>query len=105
MILIGQSYGGAIATMMAHAQPARVAGLMLLSSYLGEPGPTARRLLQLGARLGGVIPRDLQNAVKEIHGQPAQLDHVRSALSRLRIPVHIVYGDADDFAPIEAARR
>jgi pimeloyl-ACP methyl ester carboxylesterase len=104
LILIGQSYGGAIATLMAHAQPARVASLMLLSSYLGEPGPTARRLLQLGGRLGGVIPRDLQNAVKEINEQPAQLGDVRSALSRLRVPVHIVHGDADDFAPIETAR-
>jgi pimeloyl-ACP methyl ester carboxylesterase len=104
LILIGQSYGGAIATLMAQAQPAKVAGLMLLSSYFGEPGPTARRLMQLGGRLGAVIPRDLQNAVKEINEQPAQLADVRSALSHLRVPVHIVHGDADDFAPIETAR-
>jgi pimeloyl-ACP methyl ester carboxylesterase len=104
MILIGQSYGGAIATLMADAQSNRIAGLVLLSSYLGEPGPTARRLLHMGARLGGVIPRDLQNAVKEIIGQPAQLDDVRAALRRLPIPVRLVHGDADDFAPIETAR-
>ena len=104
LILIGQSYGGAIATLMAYAQPARVAGLMLLSSYLGEPGPTARRLLQLGDRLGGLIPRDLQNAVKEINAQPAQLAQMRDAFSRVRAPVHLVHGDADDFAPIEKAR-
>jgi pimeloyl-ACP methyl ester carboxylesterase len=104
LILVGQSYGGAIATLMADAQPGRVASLVLLSSYLGEPGPTARRLLQLGARLGGVIPRDLQNAVKEINGQPAQLGEVRAALKRLRMPVHVLHGDADDFAPIDVAR-
>jgi alpha/beta superfamily hydrolase len=89
---------------MADARPARVGGLVMLSSYLGEPGPTAQRLLQLGARLGGVIPRDLQNAVEEITGQPAQLGEVRAALRRLPIPVHVVHGDADDFAPIETAR-
>jgi len=104
LILVGQSYGGAIATLMADARPARVGGLVMLSSYLGEPGPTAQRLLQLGARLGGVIPRDLQNAVEEITGQPAQLGEVRAALRRLPIPVHVVHGDADDFAPIETAR-
>jgi len=104
LILVGQSYGGAIATLMADAQPARVAGLVMLSSYLGEPGPTARRLLQLGARLSGVIPRDLQNAVVEITRQPAQLSDMRAALRRLSIPVHVVHGDADDFAPIETAR-
>jgi pimeloyl-ACP methyl ester carboxylesterase len=77
---------------------------VLLSSYLGEPGPTAKRLLKLGSRLGGVIPRDLQNAVKEIIAQPAQLGDVRIALSRLPVPVHMVHGDADDFAPIATAR-
>jgi pimeloyl-ACP methyl ester carboxylesterase len=104
IVLVGQSYGGAIAALMADKRPARVASLVMLSSYLGEPGPTARRLLQLGARLGGVIPRDLQNAVKEITGQPSQLDEVRAALRRLPMPVHVVHGDADDFAPIETAR-
>jgi pimeloyl-ACP methyl ester carboxylesterase len=104
LVLVGQSYGGAIATLMAHARPRRVASLVLLSSYLGEPGPTAKRLLQLGSRLGGVIPRDLQNAVKEIIAQPAQLGDVRIALSRLPVPVHMVHGDADDFAPIATAR-
>jgi pimeloyl-ACP methyl ester carboxylesterase len=104
VLLVGQSYGGAIATLMAAAQPARISGLVLLSSYLGEPGPTARRLLQLGARLGAVIPRDLQNAVKEINGQPAQLSAVRQALGHLSMPVHVVHGDADDFAPIDNAR-
>jgi pimeloyl-ACP methyl ester carboxylesterase len=104
IVLIGQSYGGAIATLMAEANPKRIAGLVLLSSYLGEPGPTARRLLQLGARLSGLIPRDLRNAVTEIHGQPSQLDQIHRALAALPVPVHVVHGDADDFAPIEAAK-
>jgi pimeloyl-ACP methyl ester carboxylesterase len=104
LVLVGQSYGGAIATLMAQARPRRVASLVLLSSYLGEPGRTAKRLLQLGSRLGGVIPRDLQNAVKEITAQPAQMDEVRIALSRLSAPVHVIHGDADDFAPIETVR-
>jgi pimeloyl-ACP methyl ester carboxylesterase len=104
IILIGQSYGGAIATLMADANPKRIAGLVLLSSYLGEPGPTARRLVELGSRLGGLIPRDLRNAVREIQDQPTQLAHVRDALAHVDTPVHVVHGDADDFAPIETAR-
>ena len=104
VVLIGQSYGGAIATLMAEANPGRVAALVLLSSYLGEPGPTARRLMQLGSRLAGVIPRDLRNAVIEIANQPAQLAAVRNALERVSAPVHVIHGDADDFAPIETAR-
>jgi pimeloyl-ACP methyl ester carboxylesterase len=104
IILVGQSYGGAIAALMADANPGNVAGVVLLSSYLGEPGPTARRLVQLGARLAGLIPRDLRNAITEIQDQPAQLARVRETVARLRVPMHIIHGEADDFAPIEAAR-
>jgi pimeloyl-ACP methyl ester carboxylesterase len=33
----------------------------------------------------------------------AQLGHMRDALKRLNVPVHVIHGDADDFAPIEFA--
>ncbi|MDP3174694.1 MAG: alpha/beta hydrolase [Phenylobacterium sp.] len=104
-ILVGQSYGAAIATLMAAAEPNRVASLVLLSGYFGEAGPTARWLLDMGGRALKLIPRDLRNAVLEVTGQPAQLDAVRAALGRLRIPIHVVHGDQDDFAPIEIAER
>jgi fermentation-respiration switch protein FrsA (DUF1100 family) len=30
---------------------------------------------------------------------------MRDALARVRIPIHLIHGDADDFAPVELARR
>ncbi len=105
ILLVGQSYGAAIATLMAKAQPRRVAGVVLLSSYLGESGPTARWLVSVGSRLFNVIPRDLRNAVTEISKQNSQLPLMRAALSRLRAPVHVLHGDHDDFAPIEVAEK
>ena len=105
IILVGQSYGAAIAALMAAAHPRPVASLVMLSSYLGESGPTARWLMDAGSRLKGVIPRDLRAAVIEVAGQPAQLPLMRQALARLRIPVHVIHGEVDDFAPIELARR
>jgi pimeloyl-ACP methyl ester carboxylesterase len=104
LLLVGQSYGAAIATLMAERARA-LGGLVLLSSYLGEPGPTARWLVEAGTRVLPMIPRDLRNAVIEIGHQPRQLPLFHSALPRLRAPVHVVHGDADDFAPIEAAMR
>jgi pimeloyl-ACP methyl ester carboxylesterase len=105
IVLVGQSYGAAIATLMAAAQPRAVGSLVLLSGYFGEAGPTARMLLDLGARALNLIPRDLRNAVLEVRNQAPQLDVVRAALSKLKIPVHVVHGDKDDFAPIEIAER
>ncbi|MEO8926745.1 MAG: alpha/beta hydrolase, partial [Caulobacteraceae bacterium] len=104
VLLVGQSYGAAIATLMAAARPRKVAAVALLSSYLGEPGPTARWLVRTGSRFLNTIPRDLRNAVMEVSHQPPQMTHMREALGRLRAPVHLIHGDQDDFAPIETAR-
>lgn len=105
ILLVGQSYGAAIATLMAKGYGRRVRGLVLLSGYYGEPGPTARWLLDTGGKALSLIPRDLRNAVLEVTGQPEQLGPVRKALSELRTPIHLIHGDRDDFAPLDAAER
>ena len=105
VLLVGQSYGAAIATLMAEQNRGRVAGLVLLSGYFGESGPTARWLIGVGSKLLKIIPRDLRHAVIEVSNQPAQLDYLHAALRRIRIPVHVIHGDKDDFAPIEIAER
>ncbi|MDX5393879.1 MAG: alpha/beta hydrolase [Caulobacteraceae bacterium] len=105
ILLVGQSYGAAIATLMAARQPKLVRSLVLLSGYYGEPGPTARWLLDAGGKALSLIPRDLRNAVLEVTGQPRQLGPVRRALATLNLPIHLIHGDQDDFAPLEAAER
>ncbi|HEY3800929.1 MAG TPA: alpha/beta hydrolase [Caulobacteraceae bacterium] len=105
ILLVGQSYGAAIATVMASRSPKALTGLVLLSSFLGETGPTARWLVDTGMRVLNLIPRDLRNAILEVSGQSVQLVHMRQALRRLHVPVHVIHGDADDFAPIELAER
>ena len=105
VLLVGQSYGAAIAALMAAAQPRSVKGLVLLSGYFGEYGPTAKWLVEWGSKLLPIIPRDLRNAVREVAGQAAQLEHLHAALDRVAVPLTILHGDADDFAPIETAER
>ena len=105
VLLVGQSYGAAIAALMAAAQPKSLRGLVLLSGYFGESGPTAKWLVDWGSKLLPFIPRDLKNAVREVAGQPSQLAHLHAVLDRVRTPLHILHGDADDFAPIETAER
>ena len=105
VLLVGQSYGAAIAALMAEANPGKVAGLVLLSGFFGEAGPTAKWLIDMGLKALKVIPRDLRHAVMEAAGQREQLAHAKRALARLNIPIHMIHGDKDDFAPIEVAER
>lgn len=105
VLLVGQSYGAAIASIMAEQNPGKVAGLVLLSGFFGEAGPTARWLLDLGGKALKMIPRDLRHAVIEVTGQKPQLRHARRALARLSIPIHMIHGDKDDFAPVEVAEK
>lgn len=105
VLLVGQSYGGAIAALMAEANPTRVDSLVILSGFFGEAGPTARWLMDMGGKALKVIPRDLRHAVMEARGQRPQLTRARRALTRLRAPVHMIHGDKDDFAPIEVAEQ
>jgi pimeloyl-ACP methyl ester carboxylesterase len=105
VMLVGQSYGAAIAALMAEANPGKVDSLVLLSGFFGEAGPTAKWLIDAGAKALKLIPRDLRHAVIETSGQRPQLEHAKRALASLRIPIHMVHGDRDDFAPIEVAER
>jgi pimeloyl-ACP methyl ester carboxylesterase len=105
VLLVGQSYGAAIAAVMAANAPKKVHGLVLLSGYFGEPGPTAKWLLDAGHAMSWAIPRDLRTAVEEVRSQPAQLAHARAGLDRLKTPVHVIHGDKDDFAPLDIAER
>lgn len=105
VLLVGQSYGAAIASIMAEQNPGKVAGLVLLSGFFGEAGPTARWLLDLGSKALKMIPRDLRNAVIEVTGQKPQLRHAKRALARVNVPIHMIHGDQDDFAPVEVAEK
>jgi pimeloyl-ACP methyl ester carboxylesterase len=104
ILLVGQSYGAAIATLMAASRPDQTAALVLMSGYFGKAGPTARLLMNVGGRVLGLIPRDLRHAVLEASGQAHQLNPVFKLLNRFPFLVTIVHGDKDDFAPIEVAR-
>jgi pimeloyl-ACP methyl ester carboxylesterase len=104
ILLVGHSYGAAIATLMAAARPDQVGGLVLMSGYFGKSGPTARRLIDLGRRALGVIPRDLRHAVLETAGQARQLNPVFKLLNRFPFLVTVIHGDKDDYAPIDVAR-
>ncbi len=105
VLLVGQSFGAPVATMMAQRYADRVDAVVLVSAYFGDRGPTARRMFGLGRVVQGVLPRDLRNSITEVSAQGPQLPAVWDALRGLRQPVVFVHGDNDTFVPLEADQR
>lgn len=105
VVLLGQSFGAPVATLMADRYRERVDALVLISPYFGDRGPTARRMLGVGRVLRPILPRDLRNSIAEVSAQEEQLPAVWEALRRLDRPLVIVHGDADTFVPLQASQR
>lgn len=104
VLLVGQSFGAPLATLMAERHPGDVEALVLMSAFYGELGPTARRLFGVGRVVRPLLPRDLKNSISEVNAQRAQLPDVFDALGRVESPVLFVHGDADTFVPLASAR-
>jgi pimeloyl-ACP methyl ester carboxylesterase len=105
VIIAGQSYGGPISTLMAANYPDKVAGLILVSAFFGERGPTIRRLGFAGGITRGLLGRDLRNGLDELKNQAPQLPAVFTALDGLKLPIVVLHGEKDTFVTMDAAGR
>jgi len=105
ILLVGQSFGAPVATLMAQRYPDQVDAIVLVSAYFGDRGPTARRLFGTGRLVQGMLPRDFRNSIVEMTAQTEQLPAVWTALRGLNQPIVFIHGDADTFVPIEADQR
>jgi pimeloyl-ACP methyl ester carboxylesterase len=105
VLLVGQSFGAPVATLMARRYPDRVHALVLVSPYFGDRGPTARRMIGTGRLFHGILPRDMRNSITEVVAQTDQLPAVWSALRGLNQPIVFIHGDDDTFVPLEASQR
>lgn len=105
VLLVGQSFGAPVATLMAARYPDRVQAVLLVSAYFGDRGPTARRMFGVGRVVQPFLGRDLKNSITEVSAQPRQLPAVWTALRGLQQPVVFIHGDADTFVPIAADQR
>jgi pimeloyl-ACP methyl ester carboxylesterase len=103
VLVVGQSFGAPVAILMAARNPEKVDALVLLSSYFGERGPTARRLFGVGRVVQGLLPRDLRNSITEVRAQGPQLPAVWQAFEGLAQPVIFVHGDRDSFVTLQSA--
>jgi len=105
VLLVGQSFGAPVATLMAQRYPDRVHAMVLVSAYFGDRGPTARRMFAAGRLVHGMLSRDLRNSITEVRAQTEQLPMVWTALCGLQQPLVFVHGDEDTFVPLAADQR
>lgn len=105
VLLVGQSFGAPVATLMAQRYPDQVDAIVLVSAFFGDRGPTARRMIGAGRLVHGMLPRDLKNSISEVSAQEEQLPGVWEALRGLRQPIVFVHGDDDTFVPLAADQR
>lgn len=105
VLLVGQSFGAPVATLMAARYPEQVHALVFVSAFFGDRGPTARRMVGAGSIVQPILPRDLRNSISEIRAQRPQLPAVWTALRGLQQPIVFVHGDDDTFVPLEADQR
>jgi pimeloyl-ACP methyl ester carboxylesterase len=105
VLLVGQSFGAPVATLMAQRYADQVDAVVLVSAYFGDRGPTARRMFGAGRLFHGMLPRDLKNSITEVNAQAGQLPAVWAALRGLTQPIVFVHGDNDTFVPLSADQR
>jgi pimeloyl-ACP methyl ester carboxylesterase len=104
-IVLGVSYGGALALKTALDYPTRVHGAVTVAMLVTEP----RQYVHGAMKLAGVpvikhaLPHYLHNARAEIAARRAQVGPLFQRLKDYRKPVTILHGDLDTLVPLSDA--
>lgn len=104
-IVVGVSYGGALALKTALDFPHRVAGAVTAAMLVSEPRPYVLQSVKLAEwpLIREALPGYLHNARKEVAARRAQIGPLFARLKELKAPVHIMHGDLDTLVPLKAA--
>lgn len=101
-VLVGHSLGGAIVARVAAEHPGRVAAVVLLAASLDPAQERIHPMQWFGAwaPVRALLPRAIRNANAELMALRPELLELEALLPRVRAPVLIVHGDADDLVPV-----
>lgn len=98
IVLLGSSYGGAVAAKLAMDHPAEVGALMLLSASVepeAENTPGLAYSIHNQYPFRWMAPRVARVATQEKFGHQAALAEIQDGWERIHCPVWIIHGKAD----------
>jgi pimeloyl-ACP methyl ester carboxylesterase len=105
VVVVGYSYGGAVALQLAVDYPDRIAGLLLIASAADPTREEVHPLQELAALefFEALLPRELANANAELLALRPELEELAGHLAQIEVPVTVVQGLSDTLVPPENA--
>jgi pimeloyl-ACP methyl ester carboxylesterase len=98
IVLYGSSYGGSLAARIAMNQPDKIRALVLQSASVlpdAERTPKIAKWIRFPLT-GWVFPKWARVATREKYGHSAALRAIQDGWQRIRCPVWVLHGQADD---------
>jgi len=106
-IIMGVSYGGALALKSALEYPDLIHGVFTVAMLVDRPRGYVESAVRL-AHLPGIyhaLPQHLKNAAREVMGRKSQIGSLFERLPNLTQPVTILHGNRDQLVSLSSAHR
>ncbi|MEP3889098.1 MAG: alpha/beta hydrolase [Hellea sp.] len=100
-IVLGISYGGALALTAGLNYPDSVEGIITGAALMTEPHNYARAIVgsEVFKKFEGVTPKKIRHMKAEIVGRRQQIGPLLERLRELRVPVEVLHGTLDTLVP------
>ncbi len=100
-IILGISYGGALALTSALNYPDKIEGVLTSAALITEPHNYVKAIIgsDIFKKLEGLTPKKVQHMKAEIIGRREQIGPLLERLSELDAPVEVLHGTLDTLVP------
>lgn len=100
-IILGISYGGALALTAAVNYPDKIEGVITGAALVTEPHNYAKAIVgsEVFKKIESLTPKKVQHMKAEIIGRRNQIEPLLKRLKDLRVPTEVIHGTLDTLVP------